>query len=261
MNMKDRILSFLKSDSNFNTTKILKQHWRQSKYSYATMPRPDFGIMLVLRGSALFVVGEEIVTATAGNVVFLPKGSRYEAIFPDETEDYLVSFDAEEQGLCLVSPVKLIERAPFYCVERFSELVSEGVSERYTALRSKGLFYLLIDSIVNAVDAENDSHRTLITQARELLYNGERSVSEVAKKCAVSESSLRRIFKEQTGMTPVEYRLYAKLRRAAYLLESTDMSVCEVSNEIGFFDTAYFCKVFKKHMGITPKQYSHNKKI
>ena len=62
-------------------------------------------------------------------------------------------------------------------------------------------------------------------------------------------------------MTPVEYRLYAKLRRAAYLLESTDMSVCEVSNEIGFFDTAYFCKVFKKHMGITPKQYSHNKKI
>ena len=114
---------------------------------------------------------------------------------------------------------------------------------------------------MNAVDAENDSHRTLITQARELLYNGELSVSEVAKKCAVSESSLRRIFKEQTGMTPVEYRLYAKLRRAAYLLESTDMSVCEVSNEIGFFDTAYFCKVFKKHMGITPKQYSHNKKI
>lgn len=261
MNMKDRILSFLKSDNNFNITKILKQHWHQSKYSYATMPRPDFGIMLVLRGSALFVVGEETVTATAGNVVFLPKGSRYEAIFPDETEDYLVSFDAEDQGLCLVSPVKLIERAPFYCVERFSEFVSENFSEAHTSLHSKGLFYLLIDSIANNAEIENDSHSHLVARARELLYNGDLSIGEVARECAVSESSLRCIFKEQMGIPPVEYRLTAKLRKAAYMLESTDMTICEVSDKLGFFDAAYFCKVFKKYMGVTPKQYSQNKKI
>ena len=259
--MRQRILRFLKSDNSFHITKILKQHWRQSKYSYKGMPRPDFGIMIVLSGSAHFVIGEERITATAGNVVFLPKGSQYEAIFPDETDDYLVSFDSDGEDINVLFPTKIIERAPFYCIERFSEFVSESVSESHTALRSKGLFYLLIDSFVNAVDAENDSHRKLIAQARELLYNGELSVSEVAKKCAVSESSLRCIFKEETGMSPMEYRLYARLRKAAYLLESTDMSVCEVSNKLGFFDAAYFCKIFKKHMGITPKQYSHNKEI
>ena len=147
--MKQRILNFLKSDNNFYTSKILKQHWRQSKYSYATDPRPDNGIMLVLRGNACFVTEEETITATAGNVLFLPKGSRYEAVFPDEIDDYLVSFDAHGKGLVLSSPVKLIERAPFYCVERFSELVSENYSETHTILHSRGLFYLLLDAIAN----------------------------------------------------------------------------------------------------------------
>ena len=259
--MKQRILNFLKSDNNFYTSKILKQHWRQSKYSYATDPRPDHGIMLVLRGNACFVTEEETITATAGNVLFLPKGSRYEAVFPDEIDDYLVSFDAHGEGLVLSSPVKLIERAPFYCIERFSELVSENYSETHTILHSRGLFYLLLDVIANNIESENDEHRKLVMYAMELLRSKELSIGEVAKECAVSESALRYIFKEQTTMSPVQYRLFARIKQAAYLLESTGKSISEISEELGFFDVAYFCKVFKKHMGVTPKQYSQNKNI
>ena len=69
------------------------------------------------------------------------------------------------------------------------------------------------------------------------------------------------MFKEQTGITPVEYRLYAKIKKASYLLESTDMTVYEISEQLGFFDAAYFCKMFKKYKGMTPKQFSQNKKI
>ena len=86
-------------------------------------------------------------------------------------------------------------------------------------------------------------------------------MSEIAKECAVSESGLRRIFKEQTGMTPVEYRLAARINQAAYLLEATGMSVSEIADKLGFFDTAYFCKIFKRQMGMTPREYSKNKKM
>ena len=117
--MKQRILDFLKSDNNFYPTKVLKQHWRESKYSYATMPRPDFGIIVVLRGNANFVTDDKIIRATAGNVVFLPKGIRYEAMFPDEIDDYLISFDATGIELDISYPVKIIEDASFSCIEHF----------------------------------------------------------------------------------------------------------------------------------------------
>lgn len=259
--MKQRILNFLKDDNNFYTTKILKQHWHQSKYSYVTMPRPDFGIMMVLRGNANFVFEDKTITATAGNVVFLPKGSRYEAVFPDEIDDYLVSFNAIGVELDILAPIKIIENASFSCIEHFGELVNESLSEAHTPLRSKGLFYLLLDSIANNAETENDDHLKLVARARELLCSGELSVCGVARECAVSESSLRAIFKEKTGMTPIEYRLTSRIKKAAYLLESTDMSVYDIADKLGFFDAAYFSKIFKKYMGITPKQYSRNKNM
>lgn len=256
-----KILDFLKTDNNFYTTKILKQHWRHSKYSYATIPRPDFGIMLVLRGSARFVTGDQSLVATAGNILFLPKGSKYEAIFDDEIDDYLVSFDYDGEALDIDAPVKLIEHAPLYCGERFRELISENFSGVHTHLKSKGLFYLLLDAVASNSEGENDEHQTLIARAKELLYKGELGVGEVARVCAVSESGLRQIFKEQTGMTPIEYRLYAKMKQAEYLLEATGMSISEIADKLGFFDAAYFCKVFKRHIGLTPKEYSKNKNM
>ena len=195
-------------------------------------------------------------------VTYVRFGDKVYSPIIDEGEcDYLVSFDAHGEGLVLSSPVKLIERAPFYCVERFSELVSENYSETHTILHSRGLFYLLLDAIANNIESENDEHRKLVMYAMELLRSKELSIGEVAKECAVSESALRYIFKEQTTMSPVQYRLFARIKQAAYLLESTGKSISEISEELGFFDVAYFCKVFKKHMGVTPKQYSQNKNI
>lgn len=259
--MKETILNFLKSDINFNITKIRKQHWKKGKkYSCVEMPRPDFEILLVLHGRVDFISKFEPLSATDGSVVFLPKESSYVAVFSEETENYIVSFDASEKS-CWSFPIKLIECAPINCVECFAELVNESLSEAHTRLRSKGLFYLFINSITNTAEIENDSHRRLVTQAMELLHNSEMSVCEIAKECAVSESSLRHIFKEKTGITPIEYRLSAKIKKAIYLLESTNMTVCEISDSLGFFDAAYFSKVFKRIVGVTPKQYSHNLKI
>ena len=259
--MKETILDFLKSDVNFNVTKIRKQHWRKGKkYSRIEVPRHDFEILLVLQGRVDFIFSGCTLTATDGSVIFLPQGSYYEAIFSDETDNYIVSFNANVKESWRF-PVKLIQRAPINCIESFSELVSESLSLAHTRLRSKGLFYLFINSITNTAETENDSHSQLITRVIELLHSSELSVCEIAKECAVSESSLRHIFKEKTGKTPIEYRLSAKIKKAAYLLESTDLTVCEISDSLGFFDAAYFTKTFKKFFGVTPKQYSHNLKI
>ena len=259
---KQKIIDFLRSDNNFYATKILKQHWKESKYSYLHQPRPDHGLMMVLKGSVNFITEKETMTATAGNIVFLPKGCEYEAVFPDKIDDYLVSFDSSSAEISVPAPVKLMQSAPLTCIERFSELVNEKYFERNSELKIKGLFYLLLDALTSNTDSEQSTHRHLINRACELLGSPEELlVSQIARECAVSESGLRSIFKEQMGITPTKYRTIAKIKRAAYLLESSDLSLSEIAESLGFFDTAYFCKVFKEHIGMTPGQYSRNKKM
>ncbi|MBR2387220.1 MAG: helix-turn-helix transcriptional regulator [Clostridia bacterium] len=260
--IEQEILSFLKSNAEFFISKILKQHWKESKYSYINLPRPDYGLMLVLKGSVTFVTEKEILTASAGNFVFLPKNSRYEAAFVNETDDYLVSFDSSTSSLLLDAPVKLMQNTPFSCVEIFSELISENYFETGSNLKIKGLFYMLLDSVANNTEYETNGHRRLVNRVCELLReHNERPMGEIAKECSVSESGLRSIFKQELGITPTQYRTSIKIRQAEYLLEATDMSVAEIAEQLGFFDAAYFCKVFKEQMGVTPKQYSQNKKI
>ena len=221
---KQNILEFLKFCNNFYITKMFKQYWREERYSYVSDSRPDFGLLFVLHGTAYFVSGGKTLTATSGNVIFLPKGSRYEAIFPEELEDYLVCFDCDGTNIDVDMPFKLIESAPYRCIEQFNSLIGEKISGNPESLRSKGLFYLLLDAIINNSEEENDTQRRIISRAKTLLVGKALSISEIAKECAMSDSGFRRIFKEQTGMTPVEYRISSRIKRAAYLLDSTGMS-------------------------------------
>ena len=81
------------------------------------------------------------------------------------------------------------------------------------------------------------------------------SIAEVARLCNVSEIYFRRLFKEYSGESPVNYRIQRRLEKAKSYLLYDDMSVAEIAEQLGFLDTAYFCKQFKTHMGVTPLEF------
>ena len=250
------------SDRDFYLTKVLKQYWRQSKYSYLEAPRPDHGLMLLLRGSIDFVTEKGRLSAVAGNLIYLPKGCLYEANFHCMVEDYLLSFECTGEIGGFSEPVIVFENAPMLCVERFRDLVEEKYSESHRELKSIGLFYLLLDSVTGEAEDRKKRQPLWIGKAKELLQKGENaSLGDIAKECAVSESGFRKIFKDTVGITPSQYRLDVRISRAVYLLEATDMSVNEIAESLGFFDSAYFCRVFHKRMGMSPKQYIKNKQL
>lgn len=75
---------------------------------------------------------------------------------------------------------------------------------------------------------------------------------QVADEVHTSEDYLTRIFKKELGLSPWEYLNRYRIWLAENLLRNTGMSVNEVSNETGFQDQAYFCRVFKKIKGYSP---------
>ncbi len=261
-NLLDYLCSSSPSCKALYPTKILKQYWKGGSFSYLSCPRPDFGFLLLLKGNIRFISENRVLSAEAGNLIFLPKNCYYEAIFDVGTENYLVCFDTSESFPDFSEPLKLFDEASFFCAERFRIINDENFSGTRTRLYIQGLFYLLLDAIATNPESEREAHYNIVCKAKGLLENDENiSIADIAKKCAVSESGLRRIFRERIGISPGNYRMEIRLKRATYLLESTDMTVTEISEKLGFFDAAYFCKLFKKRYGKTPMEYSEGKKL
>ena len=86
-------------------------------------------------------------------------------------------------------------------------------------------------------------------------------VEELSAMCNISSVYFRRLFKEQTGMSPTEYRTHLRLVQGAELLRFGTASVSEISDRLGFVDSAYFAKIFKEKYGVTPLAYRKHSKF
>lgn len=81
------------------------------------------------------------------------------------------------------------------------------------------------------------------------------SLAKMAKYCNVSTGYLSRLFSKEVGESYSSFNSRLKVEWAKALLESTDKSVYEISDELGFSEAGYFIKIFKKHVGMTPAAY------
>lgn len=84
------------------------------------------------------------------------------------------------------------------------------------------------------------------------------SLKEMAASIGYTTEHLERKFKEETGMTVVQYIARERCYQAALLLEQTDYEIQEISARVGYLDSNYFVKVFKKYMNFTPTAYRKN---
>lgn len=81
------------------------------------------------------------------------------------------------------------------------------------------------------------------------------TLNQMAEYIGYSVSQFSFIFKNNTGHSPLNYFNMVKIKRACELLETTDMKINQVCGKIGVDDSYYFSRLFKKIVGISPKQY------
>lgn len=255
------LANYLTSCNSLFPTKIMKQHWKNQTYTYTT-PRSGYGFIFVTHGTIKIVFQGASFTAKAGGVIFLPKGALYSAVFEHETDDVLVNFNSDGLDFPTETPFLFLHSVSPIFQNRLTEIVEHCVGEELTTLKVKSYFYALLDIIITAFSGQNEPKSEIISRAKALLKSKENySIKQVAKLCNMSESGLRKRFKEEVGVSPTDYRLRYKLGTAKYLLESTDMTVNEIADELAFYDSAYFCRMFKRYIGCSPKEFSMLKQL
>ena len=86
-------------------------------------------------------------------------------------------------------------------------------------------------------------------------YNQPICIEEYAASRGFSTCWFIRCFKQVTGSTPLQYILNLRISNAQSLLESTDSSITEIANFVGYENPLYFSRLFCKQIGISPKEY------
>ncbi len=158
-------------------------------------------------------------------------------------------------------------RVPVLIVEKsFAEVNNLNAIADYpkvlvcnTQLAQSTMFYNRIEALFNKKNPVLPPRRG-ITVKYAILYinkNVSRKIdrTKVASQLGVDEDYLSRIFHEEMGIPIWTYINIYRLSVARRLLLETGIPLRELSAKVGYTDTGYFCKAFKKLYGVTPSEY------
>lgn len=232
-------------------------------------------------------INDEKYNISTGTAVYLPPGTRYRFDFACENqfEMIVLDFDLDDSNAhiteslgtateenfavqkvisCILPPelsspivkaVPQIGRMLLKCTENFLQR-----QEFYREISSALLKMSLIECIKES--AKSGKHTDVCEGVAEYVRNNYKRCSltneEIADKMGYHPYHLSRIVKEGTGKTLHSYIMDYRIRIAQDLLMTTDYDMERISWETGFSSSAYFIKIFKREMGITPKKYRDN---
>ena len=101
---------------------------------------------------------------------------------------------------------------------------------------------------------KQDTFDRLLEYVREH-FNEDMTQQELSERFFLNPVYISQLFRKRTGMTYQNYLTRLRIDRARRYLEETDLMVYEISERVGYSDTAYFSRVFEKTTGIRPTDY------
>ena len=86
------------------------------------------------------------------------------------------------------------------------------------------------------------------------------NIEELSRELGMSSRYLRKTFEDSIGISCSQYITMLRIARAKELLWDWEKDITQVASLTGFNSPQYFCRIFKKHTGMTPAQYRNMKK-
>ncbi|MGG1532330.1 AraC family transcriptional regulator [Brevibacillus agri] len=240
-------------------------------------PLPSSVFLYFIRGRAEVLLDELAYSVRSFHVIHGGKGLTLEiTACENDAEYYILFYKAVISLPCRQEIMQLLERrnwflAPYAFIPQQSVALFDQVEKLHAVwqandadpvrqLRARGLFQLFVSELLRQMDEEARGYgkADLVFQAKQFIhthYSKPITLETMAQKLTYSIPYLSRLFKQQTGHSPIDYLISVRLDRAKALLAQTDASLQEVAEVVGYSDLSYFIRAFKKHTGVTPGQF------
>lgn len=235
----------------------------EDRFDYKCQSRAWDGFVVITSGECYVTFSDSDERAlSVGDALILRKGEKYSIRSKAGCSYYTSAFDFTEESEPSVSLMPKIVSCTGAQLKSFERLTADWQrrSDNSYMLCKIRLLRLCVDFSDFGTQRTYNGNRGVDRAVDFIHSNFKRqfSCAELAEYCSLSESHLRKLFLQKTGMTVIEYRDLLRLEAAKELLSSGMFSVKEAAYELGFCDVYYFTKFFVANTGITPAAFRVN---
>lgn len=173
------------------------------------------------------------------------------------TEDLYTHLCSSQNPVVLQFPLNLVQELERQLTILDIAYIQGQDLEKIKTVAHSVIFYLLGYVFMH----ENISAPSSFTWlSQQLAFLGQPEVfclstTDIVKKTGYSHSQYLRKFKQTTRIPLIKYLINLRINHAKFLLQSTNKSILEISNEVGYDSINYFIRTFKQQTGTTPLQF------
>lgn len=246
---------------------------------HAPLMLDEARIVYIRKGEADYTFNLIPVHLTPNTIVFLNRGGIVEI--------NQISDDFEMAGISLsdyMLTASFGSRQGIPLINQYSELFLQATDDEVAVIENLlqsawkvmhqedfchevvgSIFAALLHYVNNLHDKRVNQQPQNVTHSHELFIqfiqlvnqhsHQERQLSFYADKLCLSQRYMGTIIKQESGKTAKEWIDKAVMTDAQVLLKHTDKTIAEISNELNFANPSFFCKYFRRLMGLSPQEY------
>lgn len=236
----------------------------------------------VISGNGKYLIEDRLYDVAEGDLLIFNPGVRHQSLPSEEgdtpTTEFFIGFsniqlqDLEKNYIPLPGPGNILHTAGELRQKIFKICSS---MEAENALGYQGRYFVLkaylMQMLVYVIRAQSQPMEVPAGYAFESInkkyvveqivsyfedhYSEKISLDRIAENMYLSTFYISKIFKTETGDTPIHRLIKIRLEKAREILEKdADLSIKEVADRVGYKDVYHFSKQFKKHYGISPSK-------
>ena len=228
--------------------------------------RHDYYLMFIIDGNiSIDICGQTQILHADTYIVIEPETTFSYYFDSGHVNYYWIHFSGSEaealiKSLKITTNTILKTKISDTLSNRFSDLFKEFLikDERFNTVTNA-----LLMEILSYISRQSETSSRHPLKSIEYIcnnYNRDISLHTLADMENLSISWYRAIFKEYTGMSPLDFIINKRIDSACFYLKNMSMSVEEVSRMVGYENPFYFSRLFRTKIGMSPKQYSKSQK-
>jgi AraC-like DNA-binding protein len=237
---------------------------------HTKMEKIDYNVLiLVTQGHVQYILDGKEITAEKGDILFIPastvrEGKNHESGLHQK---YTVVFTLQDNGI--PNNTFPIDQKFHHIKTRSLEYMKHRFERLYFDIRGDkthrdficlGILQELIGLFARELESPSITpikvkYAKIIERFLLENYRKPIEIDQLAKLIHRSPGYTISVFKEVIGQSPIKYIHQLRVMEACNLLINTDMTVVAISEYLGYYDTSYFSRMFKKLTAMSPKEF------
>lgn len=195
----------------------------------------------------------------------------YEADHENPWNYFWVGFSGVDAETCVRKAGFPKERPfrPVGCAEKLEEYLDEMLDAHqlnfWNSLRRNANLMLFFSELIQdytstqslrqSYSYSSSSYVRYVKDYIDRYYEKKLRIGAIAEYIGVNRSYLSNSFRRETGVSPQEYLMGIRIRRAQTLLRESGLMIAEIAQQVGYPDALAFSRIFRQRVGLSPSAY------